>query len=80
MKHSLKWLSGLLLVVGLSQVSAGTLEEVRERGVLRCGVNGELPGLSFKDAAGHWSGIDRLLPGGGRRRAWPCGEGRVRST
>ncbi len=58
MKHPLKWLSGLLLVVGLSQVSAGTLEEVKARGMLRCGVNGALPGLSFKDEAGNWSGLD----------------------
>lgn len=58
MKHPLKWLSGALLAIALSQVSAGTLEEVKERGVVRCGVNGELPGLSFKDEAGQWSGID----------------------
>ncbi len=39
-------------------VAADLLDEVRERGVLRCGVNGEIPGLSYRDKQGDWSGID----------------------
>lgn len=38
--------------------AADTLEQVRERGRLQCGVNGEVPGLSFRDADGRWSGLD----------------------
>jgi general L-amino acid transport system substrate-binding protein len=38
--------------------TAGTLEDVKSRGVLRCAVNGAVPGLSFNDAEGHWSGLD----------------------
>jgi general L-amino acid transport system substrate-binding protein len=38
--------------------TAGTLDDVKARGVLRCGVNGAIPGLSFKDADGQWSGVD----------------------
>ena len=37
---------------------ADTLQDVKARGVLRCAVNGAVPGLSFKDAQDHWSGID----------------------
>ncbi len=34
------------------------LEIVRERGQLICGVSGQLPGFSFIDAAGNYSGLD----------------------
>ena len=50
----------LLLVASLLPAlpRAETLEDVRSRGMLRCGVNGELPGLSHKAPDGAWSGID----------------------
>jgi general L-amino acid transport system substrate-binding protein len=35
-----------------------TLAAVKKRGQLVCGVNGELPGFSLKDASGAWSGFD----------------------
>lgn len=38
--------------------SAGILEEVRERGLVRCGVNQELPGFARRDASGVWRGLD----------------------
>lgn len=38
--------------------SAGTLDDVRKRGTLSCGVNHGLPGFSDKDAGGQWSGLD----------------------
>ena len=46
------------LALILSQAGAATLDDVKARGNLRCGVNGELPGLSHKDANGAWSGLD----------------------
>ncbi len=45
-----------LLLAGTA--GAGTVEEVRERGRLRCGVNGEVPGLSLRNQTGQWSGLD----------------------
>ena len=43
------------LVIG---VNAGTLEDVKERGKLFCGVSTGLAGFSQKDEKGKWSGID----------------------
>ncbi len=52
-----------LLALGLAAMlaqglSADTLTSVKERGALRCGVNGEVPGLSHQDEHGAWSGLD----------------------
>ncbi len=38
--------------------SAGTLDEVKKRGVLNCGSNGQLPGFGLPDAQGRWTGLD----------------------
>ena len=35
-----------------------TLDAIRERGSLRCGVNDGLPGFSMADSDGAWSGLD----------------------
>jgi len=35
-----------------------TLQEIQSRGNLVCGVNGQLPGFSFLDAQGNYSGFD----------------------
>ena len=43
------------LVIG---VNAGTLEDVKKRGSLNCGVSTGLAGFSQKDEKGKWSGID----------------------
>jgi len=58
MNRSFRWIAALVSVLALHQAAAATLEDVRQRGMLRCGVNGEVPGLSFKDENGSWSGID----------------------
>ncbi len=60
MRLAVRWLFGVLLASGLvvQSVAAGTLEDIKSRGTLRCGVNGLVPGLSFKDDAGQWSGLD----------------------
>lgn len=49
------WLTALLIS---TQTLAATLDAVRSRGMLRCGVNEGLPGFSISDADGKWSGID----------------------
>ena len=40
------------------QAGASTLEEVKQRGELRCGVSTGLPGLSQQDDQGTWRGLD----------------------
>lgn len=46
-------------MLGLSaSASAGTLQDVQQRGKLKCGVNVGLPGFSVPDENGKWSGID----------------------
>ena len=37
---------------------AATLQEVEQRGAVRCGVNPHLPGFAAKDIKGNWSGLD----------------------
>jgi len=59
MRVAAHWLAPALLAGALTQTAlADTLSEVRERGALRCGVNGEVPGLSYRAPDGAWSGID----------------------
>jgi general L-amino acid transport system substrate-binding protein len=41
-----------------SQVQAATLDEVKNRGEVRCGVSTGLPGFSAPDQNGAWQGID----------------------
>lgn len=50
----------LMSVLALAPASAAepTLEIVRKRGELICGVNGELPGFSAANDAKQWEGID----------------------
>ena len=51
------WLAGLLPVQPAAAASP-TLDAVRKRGELVCGVNGMLPGFSAANAAGKWEGLD----------------------
>ena len=37
---------------------AGTLDAVKQRGVLNCGANGQLAGFGLPDAQGNWTGLD----------------------
>jgi general L-amino acid transport system substrate-binding protein len=56
--------AGFAITLGLSGVTApanaqtNTLDAVRQRGSLSCGVNGSFPGFSMSDDAGHWRGFD----------------------
>src|SRR5499425_3960780 len=38
--------------------TAATLDTVKQRGVLNCGANGQLPGFGLPDAQGNWTGLD----------------------
>ena len=38
--------------------SAQTLKQVKDRGVLNCGANGQLAGVGLPDAQGNWAGLD----------------------
>ena len=57
-------IGALLAAIGLCSVllaqtaAAGTLDDVRARGRLICGVSDGLPGFSEKDKAGAWHGFD----------------------
>lgn len=60
MKVRSRWIVGLVLAGMLAGGHAGasTLEAVKKRGNVRCGVNGQLPGFSLRDAQGKFSGLD----------------------
>jgi general L-amino acid transport system substrate-binding protein len=47
-----------LAVATLATASAGTLEDVKARGVLKCGVAPNSPGFAYKDAQGNYRGFD----------------------
>ena len=48
--------------VAVAQVaSAGTLDDVKARGELKCGVSGGVPGFSAPDDAGRMQGIDAAV-------------------
>ena len=46
-----------LTLAGLPAVAESTLDLVKKRGQLNCGVNGELPGFSSRASSG-WAGLD----------------------
>lgn len=46
------------MVLGAGMAHASTLEEVRERGAIVCGVTQGVPGFSNPDDAGNWTGFD----------------------
>ena len=51
-------LASALLALSVTAASASTLDVVKQRGSLICGVSQGLPGFSDRDAAGKWSGFD----------------------
>jgi general L-amino acid transport system substrate-binding protein len=48
----------LLSMSGSGAFAQATLEAIKARGMLNCGVNGELIGFSVKDPQSQWSGLD----------------------
>ena len=51
-------LIGLSWLLGASPAFSATLDDVRAKGFLECGVNYGLPGFSDSDENGNWSGMD----------------------
>jgi len=49
------------LVVAAGAASAATLDDVKARGTLKCGVNTGFAGFAFPDASGNWQGFDVAL-------------------
>jgi len=45
-------------VVGAAGASAATLDDVKSKGFIQCGVSTGVPGFSFTDDAGDWQGFD----------------------
>jgi general L-amino acid transport system substrate-binding protein len=56
MKRSITILAALAALT--LPAAAGTLDDVRARGTLSCGANGQLPGFGLPDAQGNWMGFD----------------------
>ena len=50
--------AGALTAVGAAGASAGTLDDVRAKGFVQCGVSTGVPGFAFTDDAGNWQGFD----------------------
>ena len=50
--------AGALTAVGAAGASAGTLDDVRAKGFVQCGVSTGVPGFSYTDDAGNWQGFD----------------------
>jgi general L-amino acid transport system substrate-binding protein len=46
------------LLTASGALAQATLEAIKARGMLNCGVNGELVGFSIKDSQAQWSGFD----------------------
>lgn len=47
-----------VLALGVSAQAGETLDAIKEKGFLQCGVSTGLPGFSNPDDAGNWSGLD----------------------
>jgi len=56
MKRLLRLSAAAALVATIA--TAGTLDDVKKAGVLKCGVNTGLPGFSEADSKGNWRGLD----------------------
>ncbi len=51
-------LGAAVSVAAVSAASAGTLEDVKAKGFVQCGVSQGLPGFSNPDEKGNWTGLD----------------------
>ncbi len=58
-KRLLLLMTAAVFTVGYATVGgAATLDDVREKGHVQCGISTGLPGFSFKDDDGEWQGFD----------------------
>ena len=51
-------LSAMFSVAAASAGHAGTLDDVKAAGEVKCGINTGLPGFAYTDDAGNWTGFD----------------------
>ncbi len=51
-------LLGILSFCAVGSANAGTLDDVREKGHVQCGISSGLAGFSFADDEGNWRGFD----------------------
>ena len=51
-------LSALFSVAAASAGHAGTLDDVKASGEVKCGINTGLPGFAYTDDNGNWTGFD----------------------
>ena len=60
MKGSCRLISGAILAgwIAVGTVGASTLEDVKEKGYIQCGVSTGLAGFSMTDDKGNWTGLD----------------------
>ena len=58
MKKLIFLISAGVLVAAASVAGAATLDDVRAKGHVQCGINTGLAGFAFKDDAGEWQGFD----------------------
>ena len=59
MRSLIAWLAGAALAAAaVASASAGTLDQVKARGVLICGVNPGLAGFGLPDDQGAYKGLD----------------------
>ena len=50
--------AGVVAFLIANTAGAGTLDTVKQRGVLNCGANGQLAGFGLPDSQGNWAGFD----------------------
>jgi len=48
----------LLAAAAVTSAATATLDDVKKRGMLNCGANGQLPGFGLPDSQGNWTGLD----------------------
>ncbi|HET9070148.1 MAG TPA: transporter substrate-binding domain-containing protein, partial [Amaricoccus sp.] len=58
MKHTVLFGSAIALALAAGAASGATLDDVKARGTLKCGVNSGLAGFAAPDATGQWEGFD----------------------
>jgi general L-amino acid transport system substrate-binding protein len=58
MKKIATFVGAAMAVTAAASVNASTLDTVKQRGAVQCGVSDGLPGFSATDSAGRWQGID----------------------
>jgi len=58
MRSTLAWLAGAALALSALAANAGTLDQIKARGLLVCGSNPGLAGFGLPDDQGVWKGLD----------------------